>query len=161
MFFFPVITASILLKCYFLDFRWIFFSLSFQYISHPFVHKQQQTVNRNICQSFVHKRTANGHTEYFSTVCAQMFGCRFMHKCFSVHIVHSNIWPIYRSIVCAKTDSKRSTEICVKISFIRNFLLCMGMGENVGHELVQPYVSRAVLGLEKSLFPVKVWKRIG
>ena len=32
---------------------------------------------------------------------------------------------------------------------IRNFLLCMGMGENVGHELVQPYVIGAVLDQEK------------
>ena len=57
---------------------------------------------------------ANGQPKYSSTVCAQMFGCQFVHKCTSAQIVHAVIrWPIYRSTVCAQTDSKRSTEIFV------------------------------------------------
>ena len=55
IFFFLVMIACILRKCYFLDFHWISFSFSFRYIGQPFVHK----------------RTANGRPKYSSTVRAQ------------------------------------------------------------------------------------------
>ena len=40
-------------------------------VNHLCTCNRQQTVDRNIYQPFVHKRTANGRPKYISTVCAQ------------------------------------------------------------------------------------------
>ena len=104
--FFPVTIVCILLKCYFLDFYWIFYSFSFLYVGQPFVHKP----------------TANWRSKYSSTVCAHMFGWRFMHKCSSAQIVHRNIrCPIYRAANGQQMDVqniRQPFDIC-------NILLCI------------------------------------
>ena len=119
--FFPVIIVCILLKCYFLDFHWIIFPFRSDISVNRFCTNGQQMDVRNIRQPFVHKWTTNWRPKYSSTVCAQMFGWRFVHKCSSAQIVHRNI---RRSI--HRTANEQQTDIRnIRQPFdICNFLLC-------------------------------------
>ena len=85
--FFLVIIDCILRNWPKVLFSW--FSLNFLFLLVPiyrstvYAQTDSKRSSEIFVNPFVHKRTANWRPQYSSTVCAQVFGWRFVHKCSS------------------------------------------------------------------------------
>ena len=74
------------------------------------------------------KRTANGSPRYASTVCAQKFGSRFLHKCSSEQIVHRNIHITNISVNHFCTNRQQTVDRNIHQPFLTSATFCCSLG---------------------------------